>query len=82
MTETPATAPKKTRRSPDQIKAHLLAQAAAIDAKKDLRHKIELMRIGEALKAIADARPAEKHLAASAAQIIGWATAIKAEIPQ
>lgn len=75
-------AQKKPRRTREQLKAALAERIKLYDLKVDAEHKRKLQRIGEELKAIADARPAEKHLAAASAQILGWASAIKAEVPQ
>lgn len=74
--------PKKTRRTREELKAALQAKIKLYDIKQDAEHKRRLQKLGEELKEIADARPSEKHLAAASAQILGWASAIKAEIPQ
>lgn len=79
---TPKASGKKPRRTPDEVKAYLLSRAAAIDAKREVKHKLELLGIAEELKAISDARPADKALAGCVTTIIGCANAIKAEIPQ
>lgn len=73
---------KKPRRTREEIKAALQAKIRSYDLKVDAEHKRKLQKLGEELKVIADARPSEKHLAAASAQILGWASAIKAEIPQ
>lgn len=73
---------KKPRRTREELKAALQAKIRLYDIKQDAEHKRRLQKLGEELKEIADARPSEKHLAATSAQIIGWASAIKADIPQ
>lgn len=83
MTETAVPVPvKKTRRTQEELKASLLARAAAIDAKREVRHKLDLLKLAGDLKAISDARPADKALASCVTAIVGCANAIKADIPQ
>jgi len=79
---TPKASGKKTRRTQDEVKALYIAKAAAIDAKREVKHKLELLSLAEKLKAIADARPQDKALAGCVTTLIGCANAIKAEIPQ
>lgn len=75
-------AQQKKRRTPEELKASLLARAAAIDAKREAKHKLELLSLADKLKAISDARTADKALAGCVATIVGCANAIKADIPQ
>lgn len=82
MSEPEVVSVKKPRRTPDEVKAYLLARAAAIDAKREAKHKLELLSLADKLKAVSDARPADKALAGCVTTIIGCANAIKAEIPQ
>ena len=82
MTEQAPVSTKKTRRTSEELKASLLARAAAIDAKREVKHKLDLLKLAGELKAISDARPQDKALAGCVATIVGCANAIKAEIPQ
>lgn len=75
-------APKKTRRTPEELKADLLARAAAIDAKREAKHKLQLLSLADELRVISEARPHDKPLAGCVATIVGCANAIKADIPQ
>lgn len=87
MTDTTAPVPVpvkavKTRRTQEELKAYYIAKAAAYDAKREVRHKLDLLKLAGDLKAISDARPADKALASCVATIVGCANAIKADIPQ
>ena len=73
---------QKKRRTPEEVKALYIAKAAAIDAKREAKHKLELLSLADKLKAVSDARPQDKALAGCVTTIVGCANAIKAEIPQ
>lgn len=72
---------KRARRTPEELKVHLLSLAAAIDAKREARHKADLLLIAEELKGISDARQ-DKALQGCVATIVGCANSIKSGIPQ